>query len=560
MKKFKEFESQVDEEVGDFGILKLPARALLSFLHFSVFTITNSKVINMGVDERMGPAIAMRLNKILPFIELLDAEPYGTDAENALNGFINTDPEQKQFKELLAYMHYSELMPEYHRGYYVVKETTAGFSLQHPSEEFGDYQAKDIMLSELAIPFRTDVPYLPDDEIFKLAETVPEFDVRVFQKALRDKIHRFDKNIHEPKLITDEGLQIITGMNHEEFNSVRATILGLMELCSDIAKVLWLWADGKGHVLGTSNEGLEWLSVNLKTEFLYELISTFSKVGLDKIEILMDYFTIDFSVSPAKHSGGDGFFPPFAKFNEGTIFNPETVMMFMQVRNLIYVHMQLSPDDFHNFISQHMEPTLIEQAINLLPKHGNWIVKTDINYSAGGIVGQLDIVIADTVSNRVAIIETKAPLAPHGARLTARLAGRVEEGLAQLDKFRNLNEALKKDIIIKEFGDVIGNPSFDYALLARSCFGSVNAWKRSSDIKLLTLPLLSGASRANGSEKSLEVYLNSCVNIFDDFFSTTKSDWKIEQIDLCGKEISFPNLVYDDAYVEKRRKELHAEK
>jgi len=222
--------------------------------------------------------------------------------------------------------------------------------------------------------------------------------------------------------------------------------------------------------------------------------------------------------------------------------------------------MQLRSDDFHNFVSQHMEPTLIEQAINLLPKHSNWIVKTDVNYNAGGMVGQLDIVIADKVSKRVAIIEAKAPLAPHGARLTARLAGRVEEGLAQLDKFESLTEALKKEIILKEFGEVMDNPSYDYVLLARSCFGSVNAWERSSNIKLITLSLLSGASLENGYETSLEVYLNSCVSIFDDFFSNTKSEWEIAKIDLCGKELSFPNLVYDDAYVEKRRKELHAEK
>jgi len=300
------------------------------------------------------------------------------------------------------------------------------------------------------------------------------------------------------------------------------------------------------------------LSVNLNTEFLYDLISTFSKVDLEKIETLMEYFSIDFSVSPARHSGGDGFFPPFAKFNEGTIFNPETVMMFMQARNLIYVHMKLKPDDFHNFVSKHMEPTLIEQAIDLLPEQNNWIVKTDINYNAGGIVGQLDIVIVDTVTQQIAVIEAKAPLAPHGARLTARLADRVQHGLTQLDKFRDLEDSLKRDIIEKDCGCVLDNPSWDYILLARSCFGSVEAWERSAEIMLITLPLISGASLNYQSNEGLEVYLKNCVNVFDEVYFKSKANWEEAKIDLCGKEINFPNLVYDDAYVEQRRKELHS--
>lgn len=169
----------------------------------------------------------------------------------------------------------------------------------------------------------------------------------------------------------------------------------------------------------------------------------------------------------------------------------------------------------------------------------------------------LDIVIVDTVSHQVAVIEAKAPLAPHGARLTARLAGRVEHGLTQLDKFRNLSGEIKKDIILREFEDVIDNPSWSYILLARSCFGSVSAWERNAEFMLLTLPLLSGASVNYKPDENLEAYFKSCIDIFDDFYSQCKSNWEVARIDLCGKEINFPNLIYDDAYVEQRRKELH---
>src|SRR5262249_28860027 len=105
-----------------------------------------------------GEALISRFSYLYPLLARCPAEPIGTDAMDALEGFKEADPSGAQSRELLSYAHLCELMPEVRRGYYRVDERPGGFDLHHVNPEFADTEVRDILLSELALTFMDATP------------------------------------------------------------------------------------------------------------------------------------------------------------------------------------------------------------------------------------------------------------------------------------------------------------------------------------------------------------------------------------------------------------------
>jgi hypothetical protein len=174
--KLKLYESKFDSLVKELPLLKLPVRAPLAALHMVADGLFNGSRLNLDQAPRpeAGNSAAGRFSYLMPLLMGCDIEPLGEDADNALQAVKDTDPDSTQMAMLVGYGHFWELMPEVHRGYYLVEgDEEIGFQLRHPLGEFAGHEALDIILAELSLSVLLNSPEPFFVELFDgLARTV----------------------------------------------------------------------------------------------------------------------------------------------------------------------------------------------------------------------------------------------------------------------------------------------------------------------------------------------------------------------------------------------------
>lgn len=332
----KKFEGVADEAIERLPLLQLPARAVLAGLHWVIFLGRHGRQLGGTADPAVGEAIMTRIGHSLPLLGRLPAEPYGESAENAITAFREVDPDGTQLMHLLTYLHFSEFMPEAHRGHFVVERSELGFRLLHRDGVFAEAQARDITLSELAIPFPLEEVAQIEPEFARLAATSPQVDWAFVARFMRHNAHKYMTGIAEADLITDVSINYMFGFGRDRYLGIRAALLALAEFCEKLATTIHAMVMAGAMSEDRFGEGLEWASVNLKANFVIGLVSAVSGAHVDEVERFLELYTVDFRATPPRHWGGDGFFPPFARFEQGFLFSPSLVLAFLQVRNAIY--------------------------------------------------------------------------------------------------------------------------------------------------------------------------------------------------------------------------------
>jgi hypothetical protein len=128
---------------------------------------------------------------------------------------METDPDGRQGKLLVTYAHFSDIMPEVHRGYYTVFcNGDHDFSLSHASPEFARAEAEDILLSELGSGFQvSQVPFAPHffDRISNTRPGTLSAEAIVAIKAL---VSHFNTAIFDVPFLDDAGLHAAIGVTH----------------------------------------------------------------------------------------------------------------------------------------------------------------------------------------------------------------------------------------------------------------------------------------------------------------------------------------------------------
>ena len=396
-------ESVADEAIERLALLQLPARAVLAGLHYVYFLGRYGKQFGGDVVDGQGEAILTRLSHALPLLQSLSPEPYGASANDAIGAFQEEAAKDEGLAKLLTYMHFSEIVPEARRGRIIVERDGDNLRLRHPDDVFAIAEARDITLSELAVPFSLQENGQIEPAFSAIATQAPEIDWLFAAKFIAINAHKYRHSLAEADLVTEVSINHMFGFGRNRFLFIRSALLAFAEFCEKLAVTIHLGVFAGKLPEGQMGEGLEWASVNLRADFFLGLIAAASESTPDEVERFLELYTIDYRTKPPTHWGGDGFFPPFARFEEGYLFSPGLVLAFLQVRNAIYAFAKKDKTTFDNYVSHELEPVLLHQAGELLRRGGEWVVIEDIPFPGG----QIDLLIGAPQDGGVLLVQAK---------------------------------------------------------------------------------------------------------------------------------------------------------
>ena len=554
-KALKSFERQIDEKVAALPVLLLPIRPVLTAFHVFLHGLLHG---GGGTPPKVqaGYSLAGRLGHLSALLARCPAEPIGANAVDAFGAYRELDPDLSQTRLLLGYSHFCDLMPEVHRGYFAVAgDADKGFQLSHASAEFAASEARDILLSELALSTLAAPPPVDRGAIQRLAAMAPRLDLEELSRVLGAYAHHFNTTVLEEPVIGDEGLGQAIGVNLSAFGRFRAVLMAISQFAIDMSGALRARVDRTTNdKAAIESEWLEWVSVHWTEDFVCHLVR--GLVGIDEatMDRLLSVFSLDFRSSPItiRHAG-DGFFPPLARLRGGgLLIGPDLTQLYLQTRNVVYAIQRIDRRLFDDLISGHLEPELIKSAerqISLVPT-------LEMRRSVQWANGEIDLLVLDSGRNCAMQVQAKASLPPHGARMVDRLESRLKEGIEQLERFRSQGQGGIDDVVGRAFGRHLSKVVLVDALLARACFGTNEVWARGGTSALLSLPLLAGVIHDEmAGKKSLDLgAMPSLAAAFlDRVVEGAKPRWAAQELDLDGTRVSVPMLEYDQAFVHKER-------
>jgi hypothetical protein len=490
LEELKAFESELDDRIRSLPIWKLPIRAVLTAVHAVIDNLFNGSRNNQEVSPRpeAGASAGGRLSYLVPLLLTCPSEPIGANGADALAAVQEVDTDGAQRKALLTYGHFSEVMPEVHRGYYSVQgDATTGFTLKHATQNFAEYEVQDIVLNEISLSFVAASPSMDKSLFDQQAKTAPKSDLGLESQILTSVYEYYRTRLSEPPILTEAGYVQATGASRDEFERFRAALFAIADYCKGIAEALTRRLQQEGFPDTVWEELLEWLSVNWTESFFVGRLKVMTGLEFDLLNRLLSTFSLDFrATKKLKHQAGDGFFPPLAKLEEAYLFNPDLLKVFLPARNVLYALSRTDKKHYNDFVSQHLEPELIRAAAELFSSFDELEIRTNHKWAQG----EFDLLIYSKTENTALHIQAKAAIPPQGARMVQAVESRTSEGIEQLKRFRELapreqdavlSDALKYDVRNVEIVDV---------LLSRSCFGTDRVWSAIGTAVPVNLSLL----------------------------------------------------------------------
>ncbi len=543
-------ETDIDQTVRNLPILRLPVRAIVASLH-----LLADRLLNGSDDEARlrGVAAVSRLAYVAPLLAQAPTEPFGGSAHNALLAYLETDPEGTQSQLLWTYGHFSELMPEIHRGYYEVSGSRdSGFGLSH-AQHRGEYEVRDIILSDLAGAYGWVVPDERIDPKFDaIARNAPVLppEARRLAESLRDL---YQRTLLERPPISDVGLRSAVGVDYAEFRRFRAACWAIADLCRGVARSLrrrWSIHPTDEALFG---EYLEWVSVNWREDFLLGFISELARLDAVKVGRLLDVFSIDLRSGDASHVHvGDGFMPPFVRLGKSYLFNGDLIRSAILVRNVLYAINRSKKDDFDQLVSVHMEPQLIDDAIEIVRAVPNLEIARNCKWEHG----ELDLIIYSPAENVAIHVQAKAAIPPQGARMVAANESRIREGLSQLERFREQSVETREDALGRALGHSVKGVQVSDMVLSRTCFGTERIWQEAGSVALINLELLSVVLGSTDPDRPIGDLRGRAARYLTELAIATSPQWVHVELNMGLARLRIPMLRYDSGVIPRRKPDV----
>jgi hypothetical protein len=505
-------------------------------------------------------SFAARMSHLVPLLANCPGEPTGADALDVLEAYHQVDPDGKQSKLLISYAHFADLMPEVRRDYFsVVHNGEQRFTLHHASTAIADAEAEDILLSELALGFQVQRhPFT--DELFDRLPTgkVGQLSGEAILAIKALGTHYLD-HAFEVSLVDDNGLRAAVGVTHEEFRRFRAALLGMAVFSSELAKAFQRRLTHNKKDNNAFEEWLYWLAPTWGSEFFRGYLITESRLADEQVERLLSMLSVDFRAGkPSVKHARDGYFPPVWQLPGMLLLCADPVLLFTQLRNLLFSVQCTNKKLFDDTVSRFLEPALVTAAQQILAPLGHLDIRANVDWTCRGQKGEIDLLVFHSAENVALHIQAKAPLPPQGARLVQRLEDRLDEGLSQLKRFRLLPEADRDEIISKATGRQVRSAKIVDAVLARSCFGTQSIREKAGAVKMLTLPILAGAASdcASVKQAGIEYLLQQCLILTEQLLRDAEPHWDVETLTVDELELKLPLLQFDEAAVARLRLHL----
>jgi len=544
-------EKALDAMMQTLPIFSLPLRTVLTAIFNIADSQFNGNRLEKGKGKRVfaGEILSGRLSYLLNLLSKCPLEPLGISAFNALSA-INTVDQWSQVSLLLSYTHFSEIMPEVHRGYYTVTETESGYELSHSSLSRAEAEILDILMSELALPFFSH-PNLPIEHYFtkqaNLEYQSNQFNLGLMSYMMTQLYSYYIHSGSEWELLSEAAMKAATGASVQEFLRFRAAWMSIGEYCLGIARAYqqkYTQAKSLRQKEKIASQLMEWTAVFFKDSFIGGIVRFLTGLDDEKYNSLMQLFV----VNPVSRHGldmGDGFFPPLWYLSESFLFNPNVLQTMLGIRNVLYAVNKRNRTAFDE-LSKHLEPQLIHSAKGILESIKDVIAKPNVLWEHG----EIDLLVFRERDNVALNIQAKAFIPPQGARMVRSSTARMREGVEQIKRFRQLTQEEQDAIISRSFGDSYSNVEVLDVLLSWSGFGSEEIWRHSGEVTLVNPALLRQIS-SNLQTSSLSSLPLLAKKLLDNIRRESKAIWVPNTINFGGKVVSLPVLEMSDYRLEE---------
>ncbi len=547
--KLLAYEAEFDALVQQLPLVGIPVRATLTALHLTLDSLFNGSRANATLAPRLDAAnsAAARLSYLIPVLMRAPREPVGKNALDATEAAQEADPEGIQRMLLLSYGHFCEVMPEVHRNYFsVTGDTASGFTLEHRTPEFGQHEALDIMLNELALASSVNpAADLERDRFDELAALAPHANLDAIIEVLQSFVQHHRTFLNESAVLTEEGYRAALGVGRREFERFRIALFAIADWCKGMASGLGRRLRREGHSDAVGQELLEWISVHWKKDFLLGLVSSIAGLSPAVTERLLGFLTVDFRPGQSSaRNAGDGFLPPLARFADSYLFNPDLLKLFLPARNFLFALNRVDRKRFDDLVSEHLEPQLIADAMTLFQQFQDLVVV--LNHTWKG--GEIDLLVYSPAENAVLHVQGKAVIAPQGARMVQAVEARIQEGIEQLRRFRALEQQEKDEIVSQAVQAEVQGVRVTDALLSRSCFGTTHIWSQLQEIVPLNLELLASVTRQcleQGKPLSLRDLGTQVWREIQRLAPLARPAWSMEEFPAGRTMIRLPMLAFD---------------
>jgi hypothetical protein len=549
------FETEMDNKIAQFNVFKLPLRSVLTHLFGVIDVMIRGGRFGYGIPKREAEAEALgsRFSYLADFLKQCTPQI----GFSAIDAFSASARFAEEFHELIYYVHFCELMPEVRRNYYDVRRFEGGFELVHPNEEFARAEVYDILLTELSLTFLVEKTLNLDQEFITLAGQLPRPNMVLMLRVLKTLFQSRLNSIKEVPILEPNAFQISIGVTWEEFCKVRAALLAYADYSIGLADTLEFF--GLNESNDTRKQALfeefyEWVTVCNSKNFFIGLLMALTNVKSSAIESILKFFTINVENQDFGNAG-DGFFPPLVEYPHFYLFSPHILASMLTGRNIFYVLNKTNRIQFDNIVSEHLEPTLLKQALNL----EIWKKLPDLR-SLSNIKwtkGEFDLLIYQSSSNTVLHIQAKASIPPQGARMTNAVEKRSKEGIEQLNRFQNLPQNERDSVISEIFKIRVEKVRCVSVILCRAGLGTHSVWKSKKDITVVNLQLLNGVIQILSSESlNLSDFKRVADRLLTDIYNKSVLGWEQGSIFLNGISIRMPLLKLNKDEVYKIRKQL----
>ncbi|MEG4023772.1 hypothetical protein [Microcoleus sp. S13C4] len=539
------FEHEIDKKIAQSNVFQLPLRSVLTHLFWGIDVMVRGQHFGYSISKRQTEAEALgsRLSYLAPFLKKCTSQI----GVSAIHAFSTTAQFIEDFQELISYSHFCELMPEVRKGYYEVRKFEEGFELVHPNEEFAMAEEYDIILTELSLTFLVGKAPNLKEEFIELARQVPNLNMVLMCKVLAALFQYRLNSIKEVPILEPNAFQISIGTTWEEFCKVRAALFAYADYSIGLANALeFLWFNESNNTKKEAlfDEFYEWVTVFNTKSFFMGLLMALTNVESSAIESILKFFTLNVENQDFENAG-DGFFPPLVDYSHSYLFSPYILRSMLVTRNIFYVLNRRNRNQFDNIVSQHLEPTLLKQAVEI------WKILPDLRIvsNKSWSEGEFDLLIYQSSSNTVLHIQAKAPIPPQGARMTKAVENRSKEGIDQLNRFQNLPQNRRDSVISEIFEIRVEEVRCVSVLLCRAGLGTHSVWKLKKDITVLNLQLLNGVIKILSSKSlNLSDFKGVTDSLLIDIYNRAVLGWEQGSISLNGILIRMPllKLNYDE--------------
>lgn len=538
-----EFERQVDERVAAFQLWRHPLRSILSSIiltadgAFSGGRFGRHRQPNV---ER-GATIISRSSYLLPFMRSASAE-IGSDLQNALDVL-----EPRDFEELgaaLAYAHFCEVMPQVRNGYLSVAINEADFVLEHPSREFAEYEACDIIANELSLSAISQPAPFQVPALRQLTADWPRVNPSDLMHVLRCAYEHYLTAVIERELVEPSAYESTFGFDRDDYVKVRAALMAIGRWCVGMAAAAEAESleSPSGEAERWQRECMEWAAPLLNGGYMLGFINALSGCGESNIDRILRFF-VDEPLRSGPLISGEGFFAPLIRLGGNFIFSPHAMQIMPGERNILYVSNKQDRQHFNEVVSSHLEPGLLIHAERVFSRFPSMIVRKNIIWERG----EIDLLVYNRATNTALQVQAKAPIPPQGARMTRQVEHNTLEAARQLRAFEALDVHNKDVILSASIGDECSNVSWGSAVLVQSSFGTHTAWSALEGIAAINIPILILIVQRmiRHNVDNLLMFPTIADEVIHYVVSRGAVGWTPQQIEVLGRTIKLPLLDLD---------------